>query len=627
MSDSAKKKGLEQTQVLGNLDKTQVLENLEKTQALDLSKNKDQGGKHLVVVEEQKSEIQKISEHGESFLDTIKQSHQKGQVNNFETINMFLEKGYMSEQEVVQVFAKEFGLEVINNLPEYKISKEVLESIPKNICLKNLLIPLVKIDNTLVVVFHDPSNKHVIDNISLITGCKIQPVVATKTEIKEFLNVIYDNQEEIDQLFYDMDIDYDVEDENIVNLDEENKKAGEKDSPIITFVNLIFFDAIRLESSDIHVENYERAFRIRYRVDGILKEVHNLPKDMAAAVTSRIKVMCGMDISEKRKPQDARLKVAISGAELSMRVNSVPTVNGEKIVLRILDDSILKVDMMQLGMETKQMNTFMEAISKPQGLVLLTGPTGSGKTATIYSGLMHLNTPDKNISTAEDPVEFRIHGINQVQMNSKIGLDFATALRAFLRQDPDIILVGEIRDIETAEISIKASSTGHMVLSTLHTNDTASTVNRLLGMGVPTYSIADNISLIVSQRLLRCLCPKCKVPVSEQALKQFFQEGYKELGISEEDLPNYEGIQMFQKSDGDCSNCNSLGYKGRVAVFEMLKITPAIKEAVFERMSPTQIKKIAIENGMVTLRQSALNKLKEGLTSADEVIRTTVFDY
>ena len=383
----------------------------------------------------------------------------------------------------------------------------------------------------------------------------------------------------------------------------------------------MFADAIRLKSSDIHIESYEKNFRIRYRIDGILHEKHNLTKDMSNVVVSRIKVMSGMDISEKRKPQDARLKIHLSGLELNMRVNSTPTINGEKIVLRILDNSSLQEDMSKLGMEEFQMNLFKEALNSPQGLILMTGPTGSGKTTTIYSGLIRLNTPQRNISTVEDPVEFRIHGINQVQMNPRAGLTFSSALRAFLRQDPDVILVGEIRDLETAEIAFKASSTGHLVLSTVHTNDTASTVNRLLSMGIPSYSVADNTSLIISQRLLRRLCDQCRILASSSYLNHL-----DNIGIPKEEINSYEG-KVFKSTPKGCNNCNYLGYKGRIAVYEMMSITRTIKMGIFNKLSPIELKKIAIEkDGLLSLRQNALFKLKDGLTSVDEVLRATMFD-
>ncbi len=559
--------------------------------------------------------------HTQSMSQQFIESLKNKSVNQSEMMQALLEKGHITEEELANIFSRELGLEVINNLNEYKISKEVLDLIPQKICERNLILPLVKIDKTLVVVFSDPSDMNLRDNLFLITGHKIQPVVATRTAVKKAFSKYFDNQVVMDNLVYDMSFELaGFEEELAIDLNKENENK-EKD-PVVSFVNLMFSDAIRLKSSDIHIETYEKDFRIRYRIDGILQEKHNLSKDMSSVVISRIKVMSGMDISEKRKPQDARLKILLNGMELNMRVNSTPTVNGEKVVLRILDNSSLQEDMSKLGMEKFQMEAFMEALFAPQGLILMTGPTGSGKTTTIYSGLMKLNTPQRNISTAEDPVEFRIYGINQVQMNPKAGLNFSSALRAFLRQDPDVILVGEIRDLETAEIAFKASATGHLVLSTVHTNDTASTVTRLLSMGVPSYSVADNTSLIVSQRLLRQLCDQCRTPDnSEASLNSLLQ-----LGVSKKDIDSYEG-KIFKENPKGCDYCNNLGYKGRVAVYEMMSVTKTIKNGIFEKLSPIQLKKMAIEkDGLISLRHSALLKVKEGRTSLREVIRGTVFD-
>ena len=573
--------------------------------------------KNIVLVKDKKgSSLTHLSPAGEQFVESLR----KKSVNHTETMQVLLEKGHVTEMELANIFGKELGLEVINNLSDYKISEEVLNLIPQKICEKNLLLPLVRIDKTLVVVFADPSDLNLRDNLFLITGHKIQPVVATRTAIKEALSRCFDNQLVMDNLVYDMSFGLaGFEEELAIDLDKEQSKK--ENDPVVSFVNLMFSDAIRLKSSDIHIETYEKDFRIRYRIDGVLHQKHTLSKDMAAVVVSRIKVMSGMDISEKRKPQDARLKIILSGMELNMRVNSTPTVNGEKIVLRILDNSSLQDDMSKLGMEKFQLEIFLKALNSPQGLILMTGPTGSGKTTTIYSGLMKLNTPQCNISTAEDPVEFRIYGINQVQMNPKVGLNFSSTLRAFLRQDPDVILVGEIRDLETAEIAFKASATGHLVLSTIHTNDTASTVTRLLSMGVPSYSVADNTSLIISQRLLRRLCDQCRI-LAEPA----YVKGLIDIGVSREDLESYQG-KVYKSNPEGCSYCSNLGYKGRVAVYEMMKITKAIKLGIFEKLSPIDLKKIAVsKDNLLSLRQSALLKLKESLISVDEVIRGTMFD-
>ena len=576
--------------------------------------------------EEKHSHLTHREKTTSNFLDSL-DSHGGNGIDRMEMLNTLLEKGYVNEEELAKAFARKYSLEHIDNLEDYKISPEVISLIPQKLCQKYTLIPLAKVDKTLVVVFSDPSNIHIKDNISMVTGCRIQPVVASRAAIRKALDNYYDNQSELNSLFYEVDKSSDLFgfegkslDDDIVDLDSTTAGSKTGSAAVIQLVNLIFSDAIRLKSSDIHVEIYERSFRIRYRIDGVLHEKHNLPKESAAAIVSRIKVISNMDISEKRKPQDARLKVRVGGAELNLRVNSTPTVNGEKIALRILDDSALKMDVESLNMMPEQMNIFQKALFQPQGLILITGPTGSGKTTTIYSGLIKLNTSDRNISTVEDPVEFRIQGINQVQVNPKVQLNFSTALRAFLRQDPDIILVGEIRDIETAEIAFKASATGHLVLSTLHTNDTASSLTRLLSMGVPAYSVADNTSLILSQRLLRKVCKDCSRLATNIPPHLLI-----DLGVPREEVPDYAG-KIYEKGSG-CSNCNDLGYRGRFAVYEVMQITPAIKTAIFNKASPKDLKRNAVQrDGMKTLRQSALGKLKEGLTSIEEVIRTTLPD-
>lgn len=550
----------------------------------------------------------------------LEQLESEKNIHRSEVIDTLIDKGYMNEEELAQMFSKKYGIEFIQNLNEYQITEEVLNLVPRNICEKHILFPVTKIDKFLVVAFSDPSDLNTKDSLAFITGHKIKPVVATRESIKKTLNRYYDNQKQFDDLLYNINSGLEESEDEMV-LDLNSQKIDIEDNSVVSFVNLIFTDAIQLKSSDIHIEIYEKSFRIRYRVDGVLYEKHSLPKEMAAAVLSRIKVMSNMDISEKRRPQDARLKVRFSERELNMRVSSIPTVNGEKIVLRVLDDSALDVDLAQIGMAKDQLECFLSSLGKPQGLILVTGPTGSGKTTTIYSGLMQLNTSERNISTAEDPVEFRIQGINQVQMNPKVDLNFSVALRSFLRQDPDVILIGEIRDTETADMAFKAASTGHLVLSTLHTNDTASTITRLLSMGVPTYVLSDNISIIISQRLLRCLCPQCKQFVSDMSLN----EKLLDMGVSKEDLKLYEK-KVYRKGPG-CSDCSNLGYVGRLGVYEVMRITSNLKQGIFSKASSQELKRLAIEgDGMKTIRHSALQKLREGVVDLDEVIRKTLGD-
>ena len=594
--------------------------------AAPASKAKPKKGGDLVVLQSDKkhSRLAVRKEAAKNFIDSLKENSQG--VFQTETLQSFLKKGYVSEQDIAAAFAEKYSFECISNLKDYKINKDVTALVPFHLCQKYTLIPLARIHKTLVVVFADPSDMHIRDNLALITKHRVQPAVAPVSDIKAAVDRHYDNKSEWNSLFYEVDKisnadsdDLDA-DRSVVDLETALTVKSEKEEmAVVHLVNLIFSEGIRLNASDIHMEIYEKAFRIRYRVDGALFEKHNLPKNVSAALISRIKVISNMDISEKRRPQDARLKVRVSGRELNIRLNTTPTVNGEKLVMRILNDSALQTDMSKLGMEKEQLEMFKTALNQPQGLILMTGPTGSGKTTTIYSGLETLNTPERNISTVEDPVEFRIHGINQVQVNPKADLSFASALRAFLRQDPDVILVGEIRDAETSETAYKAAATGHLVLSTLHTNDTAGTVARLLSMGVPAYNVADNTSLIVSQRLVRKICRSCAEPargLSDSLLMK--------IGVLKEELPSFKG-KIYEKGAG-CPDCNEIGYNGRAAVYEMMRITSSVKEAVFKNSAAAEIKALAIGDGMNTLRQSALNKLKEGVTSIEEVVRSTVLD-
>ena len=577
---------------------------------------KSQSNQLAKISKDERKDLEKAEALKEHFIESL--GSNKKSLDNEEVMHALLENNYMSEKELADIFGQKFDLEVILNLKDYKIDKATLDLIPKYFCEQNLLLPMTKIDKTLIVVFATPPDPSLKDSLSLNTGLKIQPVISTRTAIREAFSKYFDNTEQMENLIYDINMVTGEEEEDALSIDLDKEFEGKQDA-LVSFVNLVFSDAIRLKCSDIHVETYTNTFRIRYRIDGMLYEKHTLSRDMAGLVVSRIKVISGMDISEKRKPQDARLKLRVGGKELNMRVNSTPTVNGEKVVLRILDDSALQTDLSALGMEKDQMKLFEKSLYSAQGLLLMTGPTGSGKTTTIYSGLSKLNTVDRNISTAEDPVEFRIQGINQVQMNPKAGLTFASSLRAFLRQDPDIILVGEIRDFETAEIAFKAASTGHLVLSTLHTNDTSSTVTRLISMGVPPYSVADNTSLIISQRLLRKLCQNCRVPASDSYI-----DALKEMGLSKEEIAEFSG-KTFTRNDQGCSQCNKIGFSGRIAVYEFMEMTRTIKEGIFEKLSPLELKKRAMEkDGLRSIRMNGLEKVKQGLSTIEEVIRVTV---
>ena len=465
----------------------------------------------------------------------------------------------------------------------------------------------------------DPSNIFAIDDIKFLTGYRIEALIASESSMRQALDAHYGTTKGLDTLLEGMEtegVEY-IGEEETVNLS--NLKEASEDAPVIKLVNAILTDAIKKRASDIHVEPYEKSFRVRFRIDGTLYEMMKPPLKMKNAMISRLKIMSRLDIAERRLPQDGRIKLKMAkDTEMDFRVSVLPTLFGEKVVLRLLDKSNLQLDMTKLGFMDRQLADFREAIYRPFGIVLVTGPTGSGKTTTLYSALSELNKTTENISTAEDPVEFNLPGINQVQIHEEIGLSFANALRSFLRQDPDIILVGEIRDFETAEIAIKAALTGHLVLSTLHTNDAPSTVNRLLNMGIEPFLVSSATNLILAQRLVRKICQECKGPISISA------ESFAKLGVQQEEYEQYKDI-TFYKGKG-CDICNNTGYKGRIALYEVMPISEPIKELILQGASAIDIKREAIRQGLQTLRRSGISKLLEGVTSLEEVLKTTVRD-
>jgi len=528
-----------------------------------------------------------------------------------------LELGYVSESELAEFLGAQYGIQTVD-LSSFECDPEAIKLLARGICTKHIIIPISKVDRTLVVAFSDPTNIFVKDDIALLTRCKINVVVASESAIIAAIKKYY-GEEHSTASFGNFATEMSADDLSVETEDAEmiGGKVDKDQAPVVKFVNAMLAESIKLGASDIHVEPYEKRFRIRFRIDGSLIEKTHPPKGAASGVATRIKVMSKMDIAERRKPQDGRLKVRLNGnMDVDFRVSSLPTLFGEKVVMRILDKSNLQVDMTKLGFEPDQLETLQNAIRQPQGMVLITGPTGSGKTTTIYSCLADLNTPNKNLSTAEDPVEFNLDGINQVQVNPDIGFNFSDALKSFLRQDPDIIMVGEIRDLETANVAYKAASTGHLVVSTLHTNDAASTVARLMDMGVPGFLIAESTSLVVAQRLLRKVCLNCKVSTKASA------DVLLNIGVHESEISGYTDLV---KGEG-CDICNNTGLKGRIAIHEMLSMKANFRKSVFEGASPLELKKRAIEDGMVTLRQSALIKLKHGLSTVDEVINSTVGD-
>jgi type IV pilus assembly protein PilB len=551
----------------------------------------------------------------------LKQQRQNGGRLGSILINL----GFVEDDDITSLLSKKYGVPSIN-LSFFEIDPSVIKLIPVDVAQKYMVIPLSRVGSTLTIASADPTNVFAMDDIKFMTGFNVEPVVASEASITEALEKYYGTPHSIelrkvyeqiaqgDRESVELDLDTSLEEEEI-SLDQLQRSS--EDAPIIKLVNLILSDSLKKGASDIHVEPYEKDFRVRFRIDGILYNMMNPPLRLRDAITSRIKIMAKMDISEKRLPQDGRIKIrtAFDGKkkEIDYRVSTLPTLFGEKIVLRILDRDLLPLDMSKLGLEEISLKRIESAILKPYGMVLVTGPTGSGKTSTLYAALNRLNTPETNIMTAEDPVEYNFRGINQVQIKEQIGLTFAAALRSFLRQDPNIILVGEIRDFETTEIAIKAALTGHLVLSSVHTNDAPSTISRMLNMGIEPFLVATSVHLICAQRLIRKICPACKAEIKTplQALIK--------AGFAQEEAKN---IQTY-KGEG-CKTCNGTGYKGRIGMYEVMEISEDIQELILVGASAREIRRKAIEEGMLTLRQSGLAKIKAGLTTLEEVLRETV---
>ena len=530
--------------------------------------------------------------------------------------------GFVSDEEITGALSRYYGVPAIN-LAYYAVDQDVLKLIPRETSERYQVVPLCRVGSTLTIAMVDPTNVFAMDDIKFMTGLDVEPVVSSELAIADAIDKFYGGAEEAEVNLDDMMNEFhDVaEDVEITEEDDEATLAeledAAEDAPVIKLVNLILTESLARGASDIHIEPYEKEFRVRFRVDGVLDEIMKPPMKLQAAITSRMKIMAKLDISEKRLPQDGRiqLKFTFEGKkrELDFRVSTLPTMYGEKIVLRLLDKDNLMLDLTKLGFEQESLDKFEKAVRQPYGMVLVTGPTGSGKTNTLYSSIQLLNSIDVNIMTAEDPVEFQLTGINQVQMKEQIGLNFAATLRSFLRQDPNIVLVGEIRDFETAEIAIKAALTGHLVLSTLHTNDAPSTINRLMNMGVEPFLVATAVHLICAQRLVRRVCSGCKEPdnIPKQALI--------DVGYTPEEA---ESIQVM-KGKG-CDRCNSTGYKGRCGLYEVMAITDDLRELILVGASSLELRKKAVEGGMITLRRSGLIKIMAGVTTIEEVIRETV---
>ena len=558
--------------------------------------------------------------------------------------------GLVSDDMITAVLSRQYGIPSVN-LDLFNVDSAVLRLIPQEVAQKHCVLPLSRVGATLTLAMVDPTNVFAMDDVKFMTGLNVEPVVVAEGSIQVAIANYYGSTREI-ELAMSSSEDVVVESRNgsngsngsithddLVSLDslsfadgdaegvevlEDNEEIDlstlsrmSEDAPVVRLVNVLLVDSLRRGASDIHVEPYEKELRIRFRIDGMLYDVMHPPLKMRDALISRIKIMSKLDISEKRLPQDGRIKIKVKvdarSRELDFRVSTLPTLFGEKVVLRLLDKQNLMLDMTKLGFEPESLTKFKRNISKPYGMVLVTGPTGSGKTNTLYSALQSLNTVDTNIMTAEDPVEFNLHGINQVQMKEQIGLNFAAALRSFLRQDPNIVLVGEIRDFETAEIAIKAALTGHLVLSTLHTNDAPSTISRLMNMGIEPFLVATSVNLIQAQRLIRRVCKDCKQDHPTPA------EALVEVGFTADEaksLKTYKGK--------GCTTCNNTGYKGRIGLYEVLEITDEIRELILIGASALELRKKAVEDGMITLRESGLHKIRAGVTTVEEVVRETV---
>jgi type IV pilus assembly protein PilB len=586
-------------------------------------------------------------------------SHQK--MNGGKLGKAFVSLGYVRDEEITSLLSRQYGVPSIN-LDHFEVDAAIIKIIPAETARKYQILPLSRSGATLTIAMADPTNVFAMDDIKFMTGYNVEPVVASESSLDDAIEKYYgsarslqlktgpgegvsaaklgdapslkDMMEGPSLSFDDMasvglsEVDLDAiadegADVETVKTDEDEIDLGalaksSEAAPVIKLSNVLLIDALKRGASDIHIEPYEKEFRVRFRIDGVLYNVMALPMKLRDPLLSRIKIMAKLDISEKRLPQDGRIKIRLKvedrSREMDFRVSSLPTLWGEKIVLRLLDKTKLMLDMTKLGFEPQSLERFKRAISKPYGIVLVTGPTGSGKTNTLYSAIAQLNKPDTNIMTAEDPVEFNLMGINQVQIKDAIGLNFASALRAFLRQDPNIILVGEIRDYETAEIAVKAALTGHLVLSTLHTNDAPSTVSRLVNMGIEPFLVGTAVNLIQAQRLIRRICNNCKEEMRDVPSKMLV-----EIGFAPEEV---ESLRIY-KGRG-CPTCNGTGYKGRVGLYEVMEISEGIRDLIMVGATAVEIKRKALEEGMLTLRMSGLEKIKAGITSIEEVLRETV---
>jgi type IV pilus assembly protein PilB len=573
----------------------------------------------------------------EQLQEALNYQRQHGGKLGFNLIKL----GYVKDDEITALLSKQYGVPSIA-LGQFDVDAAVVKLVPSETAQKYQIIPLSRSGATLTIAMTDPTNVFAMDDIKFMTGYNVEPVVASETAVVDAIQKYYSKAsgssngsgggggstqtgtsalEMASKALEEMPALGDAGDVEVLEEFEEISaealaKQGEE-APVIKLVNVILMSAIQKGASDIHIEPYEKELRVRYRIDGILYNIMQPPMKFRDAITSRIKIMSKLDIAEKRLPQDGRIKIRFQDGgemrDIDFRVSCLPTLFGEKIVLRLLDKTKLMLDMTKLGFEKESLNKFEVAIEKPWGMVLVTGPTGSGKTNTLYSSIARINTPTTNIMTAEDPVEFNLMGVNQVQVRENIGLNFAAALRSFLRQDPNIILVGEIRDFETAEIAVKAALTGHLVLSTLHTNDAPSTVNRLMNMGIEPFLVASSLNLICAQRLVRRICKNCTEP-DPTAAAALMQAGF-----------NAEDAKTVVPNKGKgCEKCNNTGFKGRVGLYEVMEVTEELRELILVGASALELRRKAVDGGMITLRSSGLRKVKEGVTTIEEIVRETV---
>ncbi|MEM9555600.1 MAG: type IV-A pilus assembly ATPase PilB [Acidobacteriota bacterium] len=564
-----------------------------------------------------------LVQSGKISKDQLRQALSKQREEGGRLGSNLVKMSLVTEPELVEFLSKQFRVSAIN-LSQVEIDESVVKLIPADVARKYTIMPVSKTGAKVTIAMLDPTNVFAMDDIKFMTGYNVEPVIASESAIRAAIEKYYGSTHALELKKVMEDLDEDPMGEDLEVLEEEPEEfdidALEEESdeaPVVRLVNIILTDAIKRGASDIHIEPYEKKYRVRYRVDGILYEVMHPPLRLREAITSRIKIMAKLDIAEKRLPQDGRIKIKTKieskEKELDYRVSCLPTIFGEKIVLRLLDKDKLMLDMTKLGFEADSLRKFEFAIAQPYGMVLVTGPTGSGKTNTLYSALSNVNTPETNIMTAEDPVEFNLAGINQVQMKESIGLNFAAALRSFLRQDPNIVLVGEIRDFETAEVAIKAALTGHLVLSTLHTNDAPSTINRLMNMGIEPFLVATSVHLVVAQRLVRRICTYCKEPV-ETTPAELVAAGFPEREA--------RTLKLF-KGRG-CEQCGDTGYKGRTGLYEVMKVDDDLRDLILSGASSLELRERAVENGMITLRGSGLHKIRDGMTTIEEVVRETV---